>query len=274
MPNSSPTARVVEVSPETAEKWLTDNTHNRSLNEKNVATLAAAMLRGEWKLNGSAICRDATGVLLDGQHRLAAVVRSGCTIKSLVVDGVEPDAQITIDTGRKRTFADTLKLSRGETDTNVMAAVCNRVYRWQTAQLRSLNRPATNGQLLSIYDEHHVSLKESTRAAHSVRRQLPVSQSTLALAHWLFSRIDADDTTFFFDRLKDGQGLLDGDPILALRQTVLNDLASPRGRGRISDLLLLALLIKSWNAYRRSETIKSLRWRTSGPTAESFPEPV
>lgn len=271
----NPTYRVVDVTPEIAAKWLVDNTRNRSLNERVVDTYAGAMIRGEWRENGDAIrFSRPPRVLLDGQKRLTAVVKSGRTVRFLVAEGLEHEVQRTIDTGQKRSFGDTLKLDYGIANYCDMAAVVGKLYRWKTGQLRSVNRPPTFDQLLSIYEDHGESLTESVRVANAVRRQLPVSGSTLALAHHLFALCDPDDCEFFFARLRDGQGLADGDPIFALRKTLLNNLAMGPNRGRYSDAALLALVIKAWNAYRAGEKIKLLFWRAGGASPEAFPEPA
>ena len=49
------------------------------------------MQDGKWRLNGKTICFDSTGRLLNGQHRLSAVVRSGVTLTTVVVRGLDPD---------------------------------------------------------------------------------------------------------------------------------------------------------------------------------------
>ena len=264
--------RVMKVTPDLAAAWLERNPLNRHLNQRYVATLAGAMSRGEWRVNGDAIRRTAADELLDGQHRLAAVVASGVTIESLVVDGLDPASQITMDTNRKRSFADQLKM-RGEHEYNAVAALVNKIYRWESGQPLSHNKPATYDQLLAIY-ERSSGLDASVRVAHSVRRQLPVAASILSLAHYLFSRIDVTDAEFFFGRLKDGQGLIDGDAILALRKYILNSLAGPRGRGRVDDATLLAVVIKGWNAFRAGTPVKTLWWRSGGAKPEAFPEPM
>lgn len=271
--NVTPTRRTVDVTPAMAEKWLTENTHNRHLNDRTVAALAGAMLRGEWVENGDAIRFAVPRVLLDGQHRLHAVVRSGITIRTDVVEGLPVDAQMTMDVGRKRSFADILKL-RGETDWNSVAALTTRIYKWETGQIRSINRPASHAQLLAIWEKNHAEIRSSISVAHAVRRQLPMTISILALGAFLFQQLDDEDCAAFFDGIKDGAGLEEGSPILAFRRLVLNEMATNNRRhGRMNEVLLLALLIKAWNAYRAGETVQLLKWRSGGAKPESFPVP-
>lgn len=270
---SGVTARVVMVSPELAAAWLEHNPRNRRVSDKHAAMIAGAITRDEWRMNGAPIVRGADGDLLDGQHRLTAVVLSGRSVPMLVVDGVEPEAQITIDAGRKRSFADQLKLL-GETEYTSVAALVMKIYRWETSQIRSLNRPPTYDQLLKIYQREQDTLDLSIRESKKVRRALPVSTSIMALCHWVFAKLDGEDAEFFFARLRDGQGLVEGDAILTLRKFILNAAVGPRGRGRLDDPMLLAVTIKAWNAFRAGTQIKQLWWRSGGARPEQFPEPA
>lgn len=268
---TTPTYRPVSVTPDLAREWLKRNSHNRNLNERRVNVLAGAMKRGEWHENGDTIRFSSEGVLLDGQHRLAAVVKSGVTIRALVVEGLTQETQDTMDAGKLRSFADVLKL-RGISDENNVAALARKVYVWETGQVRSQNTPPTHAQLSHIVEKRLVDLRESITVARSVRRHIPVQSSIIGIAHWVFYEIAPEDTTFFFDRLRDGRGLTEGNPILALREALLRDLAK-NGR-RMNPTMVLALFIKAWNAYRKGETVSFLRWRAGGASPEAFPEPV
>ena len=60
---------------------------------------AADMKAGRWQLNGEAIKFDKNGHLLNGQHRLHAVVRADTTIQMLVISGLDPETRTTMDSG-------------------------------------------------------------------------------------------------------------------------------------------------------------------------------
>lgn len=268
--NSTPTYRVATVTPDLAREWLKHNSHNRHLSEQRVFTLAEAMKRGEWRENGDAIRFSRTGVLLDGQHRLAAVVKSRVTIRMLVVENLPDDVQITIDTGKPRSFTNVLKL-QGISDPNNVGSLARWIYRWETGQIRSQNRPPSHNQLLYIVETNLTAMRYTLRIASGVRLQVPVPKSIIGIAHWVFEGISAEDALEFFDRLRDGANLVDGSAVLALRQTLLREAASS-GR-RMRDTHALALFIKAWNAYRAGEPVSLLRWRAGGANPEAFPEP-
>ena len=99
------------ISPCEAEVLL--NEHNpynyRKLNLSTVKIYAKDMKDGNWKDNGETIKIDTNGNLIDGQHRLQAVVDSGVSIEFIFVDGIDPSVADTIDIGRKRTIEQYLK---------------------------------------------------------------------------------------------------------------------------------------------------------------------
>ena len=112
------------ITPTTAAAYLERNTGNRTLNPKHVEALADSMIAGHWQCTHEGIAFDLAGALIDGQHRLTAVVKSGCTITSLVFRDCEPSTFHVIGDASRRTAADVLHLA-GEVNTNVLAAAAN-----------------------------------------------------------------------------------------------------------------------------------------------------
>lgn len=82
---------VETITPEDAKKYLERNAKHRPIKEKKVAEYMAEMREGKWRLNGKTVCFDITGRLLNGQHRLSAVLRSGVPLTTVVVRGLDPD---------------------------------------------------------------------------------------------------------------------------------------------------------------------------------------
>lgn len=79
------------ITPEEAQAYLDNNAKHRPIKEKKVAEYMGEMKDGKWRLNGKTICFDTTGRLLNGQHRLSAVVASGVSLTTVVVRGLDPD---------------------------------------------------------------------------------------------------------------------------------------------------------------------------------------
>lgn len=60
------------------------------------------MKEGRWMFNGDVIRFDWNGKLIDGQHRLEAIKKSGIPQDFIVVEGLNPECVQTIDIGYKR----------------------------------------------------------------------------------------------------------------------------------------------------------------------------
>lgn len=68
---------LVEVTPQMAQEWLATNAkNNRDLSKVTVKRYANDMVKGQWMVTGEAIKFDRTGRLIDGQHRLQALIES------------------------------------------------------------------------------------------------------------------------------------------------------------------------------------------------------
>lgn len=89
---------LTRVTPEMAVKWLEKKTDKRRLNPMRINALARIISDGHWVLDGTPIRFALDGTLLDGRYRLEAIVKSGVTCESYVVEGLP--TQETIDTGR------------------------------------------------------------------------------------------------------------------------------------------------------------------------------
>lgn len=122
------TARTQTVTPELAQHWLENMIKNRNVNLSTVASYARAMTDGAWQANGQAVIFDDLGTLVDGQHRLRAVIQSGACVPMLVVRGVENGATQTIDMGRARRVGDVLTMQGHKRGRN--AAALARLIAW------------------------------------------------------------------------------------------------------------------------------------------------
>lgn len=263
-----PNVENITVTPEQAHEWLGYNTHNRRLRQRVVSGFATDMRNGDWHWNGETIKFAVDGTLLDGQHRLAAVVESGAAVSLLVVRGLPNQAQETMDGGVKRRFSDVLQL-RGESSYTTLAAITRRVTIWETGARAHANDTATNAQMLATL-EKYPQLREHALAADHVAARCALPGSIVGWAMWLFHQLDAEDANHFFERLASDERHVSGEPIYELRKAAEN---SKTVKGSRSLSYLSAIIIKAWNVYRDGGQIGLLTYRPGGAKPERFPEP-
>lgn len=106
-------AEAQTVTPEMAAQILdASNRGNRKLRPGVVSKYAAMMKNGDWKLSPEPIVLSATNRLLNGQHRLSAVVQSGQPCNFFVIRGVADETFSVLDRGAGRNVADALGIER------------------------------------------------------------------------------------------------------------------------------------------------------------------
>jgi hypothetical protein len=115
--------RVTTITPRMAMRWLEGNVHNRRLRQVVVNRYARDMAAGKWTLTHQGVAFDGNGTLVDGQHRLWAIVESDVPIQMTVTRGVPMEAQMVIDDHLTRTGSDALSLYTGQTVHQVIVAV-------------------------------------------------------------------------------------------------------------------------------------------------------
>ncbi len=114
---SSKTMQLSEllITPEMAGEMLKLNISNRVMSKSSVNKYSELMKKGEWYLSHQAIAfadtNDGNEVLIDGQHRLAAVIQAGIPVKFTVIKHAVQTPYI--DTSRNRNFIDNLNIFNG-----------------------------------------------------------------------------------------------------------------------------------------------------------------
>lgn len=101
---------IVTVTPELAKEWLKHNNFNRPLKPRLVDKYVRQILAGHWRRNHQGIAFDANGILIDGQHRLYAIIKTGQSVTMLVFLNETQLAHESIDNGKTRSLLDVIRL--------------------------------------------------------------------------------------------------------------------------------------------------------------------
>ncbi|SFT75717.1 hypothetical protein SAMN04487904_107187 [Actinopolyspora lacussalsi subsp. righensis] len=266
--NLNPTVQLMTVTPEMAGKWLATNDNNRNIRERLVEKIAGAIRRDEWQVNGDTIRFDENDRLRDGQHRLLAIQHSGHSVRTFVAWGISGEAQVTMDTGAKRTLADVLRL-RSESQVTELAAALRLYWRYEQGTLRYFKVEPTYEELLTLLEDCP-GLRKSVQQSQPIKK-FRMSPAVAAVAHFVFSTLDEDEADSFFAQLADGNELAQDSPVHRLREWLIS---TPSSKRNYSQAHILALYIKSWNAHIKGEGLRALRWRAGGSNPEAFPTPL
>jgi len=257
------------VTPELAEAWLTKNSGNRRQRRHQVERFARDMESGVWQENGEGICFAEDGTLINGQHRLAAVVIAGISLPMLIVRNLPKQAQDTMDDGAKRTMGDTFGY-HSIAHHHTAAAIVRRVLMWQEGvRTNSGAFQPSKAEQLDAYRTDPV-LRDAIDAAVQMRGRKQVPASVIGISWWLFAQIDREQCSTFWAGLYSGSNLDANSPIHVVREKVIRRNAQP---GRVQETEYLAWIIKAWNLWRAERTISPSYRGFDLKPGQPFPEP-
>jgi hypothetical protein len=277
MTSPRPTVKIEPVTPTMADKWLGTQERNRHLRDSRVEFFVALIERGEWKLTNDALSFDSDGRLINGQHRLTALVVCEATLPFVVLRGLPPEVQDIMDTGLARKMADALKL-RGENYVTSLAAGLRWEHRLryienggEAVHYRDGSQRSTITVLLGIFEEDPGGWREGAATLQAISAEIRVRPG-VGIAIWRrLHAIDSDEAEAFYAGLVSGAGLPEGSPILALRKQLGKSHA--KGWGKMPDYREGALILKAWNLWREGQSVDLVVWKYGGTNREPFPLP-
>ena len=140
---------IVNVTPELAKAWLEYNNFNRPRNTETFMKYVRQIREGRWRLTHQGIAFTSDGILLDGQHRLFAIIECGVTLPMRVFLNEPAENFAVIDCGRNRSNLDTVRMAAK--DSTLTAAhtqtlksmlagrLCRTANRWSNVEINELH---------------------------------------------------------------------------------------------------------------------------------------
>lgn len=272
----------VLITPELATKLLEKNTGNRAVSQRNLDFLTNQMANGQWRFAADPIRISKNGTILDGQHRLKAIIKSGLSFEFLVISNLEESIFSVIDTGKARSASDVLTIANFK-NSGPKAAITRMILNYQAGQysvLRSRdsgavigggyntksNLNATNAKILEFVE--NVDLDDVVEIASRCYNSFKMlSKSEYGFFYYIFSLLSVDAANDFLIKLSTGLNLSENDPILLLRNKLIAESLSTI---KVGAKIKMILILKCWNYYRKGETIKILQYTTQ----QSIPIPI
>ena len=217
---------------------------------------------------------DTNGEFRDGQHRSWGVVYSGVPIRVDIAYNVRPEDVQAIDTGSRRTGKDTLVMESkidGRPLKNAAAISSSIIIinAWDEHgniyAMRGRKAGMTNIEIHRFF-KANPGIEDS--AEFVCGKKGLVSGTIMTALHYILSRTKSNKTKVddFFTKFITGEELGVGSPILLLRNKMIQHKSNPRAI--MSRTFIVSCMLKSWHAYSKGKTLKSLIFNS-----ESLPQP-
>lgn len=257
--NGVPESKYITVTPDMAQKWLDNQSRNRAISQRRVRLYADMMQRGDWYQTNAGIAIDDHGQLIDGQHRLLAVIHSQTPVEMLVVENVPHKAQIVLDQPLIRRAHDQIAIREGWGVKPIHIAVAKQM-------IFSVGSDTTRGQetaydLLQMdryYRRHHQAVEFAVWQffRHTPVRGITVAPVIAPVARAWYNH-PHERLTRFADVLATGLADQRGDsPVAVFRNWLLRGQTQVRAKGERR--LIYRKTEIALNAFLKGESIQRL----------------
>ena len=147
---------IVDVTPELAKQWLDASRFNRKVNYAAVAKYVRQIESGLWCRTHQGIAFTGECILIDGQHRLLAVVKTGKTVPMLVFTDEPQENFAFIDCGRNRSNLDTVRL--GQVVGTISSLHTQTVRSFLAGRFCQTTNRWSNAEINQEYAKHHEAI--------------------------------------------------------------------------------------------------------------------
>jgi len=256
----------VQITPDDAVEILGANIGNRQVSWRTVERYRAEMERGSWVNNGAPIIISADGRVLDGQHRLEAVVKSGVTGVFDVSFGVDPKVFDRIDVGRARTSGAIMQMAgmtHGALKGSVVSTIIRVEFMYRTGMDFETCKPSRHDILERAQNIGDIldpicSMIEKMRRGF---KKLGSAGGVGAAAYFITGKHGWKVAEEFFDQAATGVGVNDEhDAVAVYRRFIITKAQSSKVDAN-PQVLMTAASIKAFNAWKNGRKMRLLSYK-------------
>lgn len=272
-PADTPTIKAI-VTPAVASRWLDTEAKNRQLQRISMLTYRADMIAGRWAYTADPVRFDWDGHLIDGKNRLKAlseILIPNFAIPFAVARGLDPESQMFMDQGARRTAGQQLGL-KGITSGTAVAAGVKLAMVWERGLLFSDRwgsaNPVTHTEVIE-WAQTHPGVVLACQQFLTRMRQIGLRPSSGLAFVVRVAPVLPEELDLFINEMHSLENLKPGSPTLAFAKR----LARTRSETNLilSDIDQLGFLIRTWNAWVNGSTRLRLQLPSGGFDAENFP---
>jgi len=263
------------ITPKKAKELLSTIKTNRPVSNGRVNHYSSIMKRGEWRTTHQGIAIDKNGCLIDGQHRLNAIVKANVSVTMSITEGLSTDTFKYMDVGYTRTAGNVFHIE-GIPNAKNHAAGVSRYFSMKhnitAVANRQNNRTKTSNTFddyLQFYYENAELLNLIIVKSEKYYRMYKLFSPTEIYGLMVYIMLDmgytSDYVCGFFESLYTKNNNSKSNAPELLFQKLINNLA---GNLEIKPRAKTALFIKAFNYYVKGKKIKRLNYN---PDREKFP---
>jgi hypothetical protein len=270
-------SKTLVITPKQANEILKNNPINRRISLTAVNYYATQMKKGKWfSETDESIKVAANGTLIDGQHRLHAIVKSDTPTLMKITYDMPIDAFKFIDQGKKRSAQDALHVS-GVKNSGMICGIIKSYQIFKSggtnAERSQQNASLSNDDIHTLYFERPDYWQDifcKTQRWYKLFHKL-INPSFIGSHYALLSDLHVEQADSFFEKLCSGVGVTSHtDPIKLLRDYFLRQI-DLKGKKVNTYSYNSAMTLKAWNLYRKNKTAGVLK---IDMVREGFPKPI
>ncbi|MGL6196974.1 MAG: hypothetical protein ACRC2T_19350 [Thermoguttaceae bacterium] len=185
---------IVHVTPELAKTWLQSNNFNRPRDPETYLKYVRQIREDRWRLTHQGIAFTSDGVLLDGQHRLFAIVECGVTLPLRVFLNEPAENFSVIDCGKNRSNLAVVRMSAKDStlttahtqslQSMLAGRLCRTANRWTNVEINEqyeVHKEAVNYVVSQFRNCKDKSINDRTLRGVIARAYYHVPLETLSL---------------------------------------------------------------------------------------------
>lgn len=251
----------VVIHPEGARELLERGVRQRPIDKKKVFKLKSDMENGRWFVSTDCgrITRD--GQMTNLQHRCTAGIQADYAFE-VWLQVVDPEYDVassfSVDRGKVRSIAHSMRM-QGHSHYSSLPALASLVCSYDAGWLPGTTQRPSDGELDEFVNSVPIEgLYEAIRRGNRAHRATQLTVGALALVLYIAARVESDDEAERFTKsLISGEGLYEGDPVLALRKYGEKLARMPR---KHSTILQSCNIAEVWNRWVDGDTLYKCNW--------------
>lgn len=257
---------LVEITPEMAFKLLETQHENRTVSQTRVLEYARRLGQDEWTIS-DAIKFDDTGAMIDGQHRMHGVCRSGISTVFPVIAGYPAHSQSVIDIGMNRTVAQIGQI-QGLSVTNQHVSMVRALYLPSSSSSSTTSMLSSPQKVLSLITQHKEAIDFAIKVYSTKPLKLAPVRAVVARAWYHENRKRLEQFLRVFDTgFPEG---VEDNAALALRNAIIEMKRAKIDAGMQARTTMALKTVSALEAFLAKEDRKWVReksvckWKIAG----------